>query len=239
MAALTPVRQWWDRLPANQRLLIRYGMPAVVVAVSGWFSWGKLGEIGAHFPDEASGITHAEVRLPAFAQIAEGGLGAEAASRVQTIAQKNAIIAREPQIDRDLARTDAERLQIESMMPTEQEKGAMRERLEVLAQKLVTVGSVRITSAQTVARGSGPSLPSEVLYDLSVTGTQDQIIQFINEIENNARNGRGRILIVRDIKITPGQIVVRPGLPEPERLPHKADITVVTFVKDAPQGGRR
>ena len=236
-----PIVEAIRRLPRVQQLGIGYGLPGAIAAIFLWFVWTDLGEIGPYHQDPGTGLTVADVRLPALlARTQDGSRGAEAADLVSQIKAKDATISRRPAVELEKKTLEADKKSYEDKLPTELEKAEMRRRIEDLARGAVTLESVKIIEQAEAPRRAGPPQRGalntrKITFIAETRGSLNGLIKYLDAIEAN-----DRFMSVQSITVKPGQVSSVKGSDKIAFTEHSARIEILTHIYSAagPAGGR-
>jgi len=207
-------------LPHNQRLGILFGIPVIVVAVSCYYGWKVLGDLGA------------DPTIPGFLRRENMGVWGEITTVQDQIAEKQKVIDRKPQIEATLRDLQDDIVAAEERLPRAAEKAQMREVIERLAREIpsdigaVKLRSVRITEDAPQAAGKRGGL-STVTYQTEVQGDLNGIIKYIDSIEKNTR-----FMAVNQVSFRSGNVGLdaSDGKPKVKYEPHTVRMDIVTYV---------
>jgi Tfp pilus assembly protein PilO len=156
---------------------------------------------------------------------------AQISAKEKAIAEKNAIAAKLPERTRllDSMKSDIEAAR--KRLPTEAQKGEVRQLIEDLARQVgsgsgaLLIKSVSIRETAAGAARGAKSTYKTIEYQTSLIGDMDSLIQFINLIERH-----DRFMTVDGIQITGGGVETDKENGAVRAKPHTANLRIVTYV---------
>ena len=212
--------------------LIVIGVATLLICGTiGYFLAGSLRRLG---PDpEVPGIIRS--------QGDESSLITQIAAREASISEQNAIYAKLEEKTTLLNSMKADIAAARKRLPTEAQKGEVRQLIEDLARQVgsssgaLVVRSVAIREAAPTTGRTAAGDYKTIEYQTQVSADLDGIIQYINLIERNER-----FMTVEGIQIATGGVAPDPASGKIEAKPHTVTLRIVTYIDStAGAGGRR
>jgi Tfp pilus assembly protein PilO len=222
-----PMPAFFSALPRKHQLLIIHGVPVVVaicVAVWCWSLMGTLGKVDNEV-DEGNHLPAALMREQ------KGSIWEQIQARIKDSASYDAQIQQGPMIKKQLDALQEAIKNLNERLPTESEKSEMREVLDRLARDIPKeFGSVQIKGVSIVDNGAGRGSkePKTVTYQVSMTGDQDGILKYIDEVERFQR-----FMVVARISINSGGFGMDDKTHKIIYQPHNVSMDIETKVNMA------